>query len=126
MKCENHSDVQAIGRCADCMGAFCADCLVAALGERYCTSCRPTAIREKTAAPCKEATDALKMAVIGLIIIGIVLEPIAISKALKARKIINSNPHLTGLGKANAALVISVIYLLLLTLFIVALNLRSY
>lgn len=64
--------------------------------------------------PCKEASDAFKFAIIGLLIIGIILEPIAISKALKAKKMINSNPRLTGSGKANAAIIIGIIYLILI------------
>jgi hypothetical protein len=59
------------------------------------------------------ADEALKYALIGILCFGIVLEPMAISKALRARKMIEANPALTGSGKANAALVIAILILLL-------------
>ena len=52
-------------------------------------------------------------AVIGLFCFGIILEPIAISKAMKAKKMMEANPNLTGSGKANAALAIAIIGLVL-------------
>ena len=126
MECKNHKGVQTAGRCTECMEAFCANCLIVIQDEKYCRSCDLMMIQEKVTLRCKEASDALKIAIIGLIFIGIVLEPIAISKALKAKKIIKNNPRLTGSGKATAALIISIIYLLLLILFILALNFRTF
>lgn len=70
--------------------------------------------------PCKEADEALKYSIVGLFCFGIILEPIAISKALKARKMIETNPRLTGSGKATAALIISCIGLLLWVLGLIA------
>ena len=63
--------------------------------------------------PCPEADEALKYAIIGIFCFGIILEPIAIHKALEARKQIAMNPNLTGSGKATAALVIGVVCLIL-------------
>ena len=68
-------------------------------------------IQEGETLRCKQASDALKIAIIGLIFFGIILEPIAISKALKAKKMISDDPRLTGLGKANAAIIIAIIYI---------------
>ena len=122
MQCENHPEVKAIGRCSDCMGAFCANCLTLKPGERYCSSCSPLILQDDNIT-YKEARDALKIAIIGTIFIGLILEPIAIAKALKARKKINANPRLSGLGKANVAMAISIVYLLLFTVLIVAISL---
>jgi len=67
--------------------------------------------------PCKEANDALIMAIIGLILslgcIGIVLNILAITKASTAKKMIEANPMLTGSGKAQAAMTISIIGLVI-------------
>ena len=73
--------------------------------------------QEETTIACKEASDALKFALIGVLIIGIILEPIAIAKALRAKKMINEDSRLTGSGKANAALIIAIIYLMMISLF---------
>jgi hypothetical protein len=59
--------------------------------------------------PCKEATEALIYAIIGLFCCGIILGPIAIFKALNAKKLIQANPQLTGSGKATAALIIGIL-----------------
>jgi hypothetical protein len=56
-----------------------------------------------------EAGEALTYAIIGLFCFGIILEPLAISKALKAKKMIELNPNLYGAGKAQAALIIACI-----------------
>lgn len=66
------------------------------------------------------AKDALKYALIGLICFGIILEPIAITKALRAKKEIAADPRQTGEGKANAALIIAIIGLGLWVLGMIA------
>jgi hypothetical protein len=68
---------------------------------------------EEATLPCKEADEALKYAIIGIFCFGIILEPIAISKALKAKKMLSLNPRLTGSGKAQAALIIGIVGLVL-------------
>jgi hypothetical protein len=117
VKCKNHQGIGAVDRCSECMGDFCADCLIEISGERYCRRCGAMMIQEDTTIACKEASDALKFALVGVLIIGIVLEPIAIAKAVRAKKMINSDRRLTGSGKANAALAIAIIYLVMITLF---------
>ena len=69
-------------------------------------------IAEEATIPCKEANEALIMAIIGLFCCGIILGPLAISKALKAKEMIKMNPRLTGSGKATAALIIGIIGLI--------------
>ena len=70
-------------------------------------------IVEEATIPCKEASEALKYAIIGIFCFGIILEPIAISKAMKAKKMIEMNPRLTGSGKATAAMIIGCVALVL-------------
>ncbi len=65
----------------------------------------------QTPQKCKEAGEALAYAIIGIFCFGIILEPIAIFKALKAKKMIAADPTLTGGGQATAALIISSVLL---------------
>lgn len=62
-------------------------------------------------AEAPEAAEALKYAILGIFCIGIVLEPIAIAKAIQAQNAIKTNPQLSGEGKANAALIIGIVFL---------------
>jgi FHA domain-containing protein len=101
-RCKNHPDVEAVDRCAGCAEAFCPNCLVEIHGQKYCGACKVMAIKgqpvaEEATIPCKEAGEALKYAIIGIFCFGIILEPIAISKALKAKKMIDlrSAPKVT-------------------------------
>ena len=125
MQCKNHPSVTASARCSGCAEPFCDDCLVEIQGQRYCASCKilavkgPPPVPEQATEPCKEAGEALKMALIGIFCFGIILGPVAISKALKARQMIARNPRLTGSGKATAALVIGIAELVLYVLTIV-------
>ena len=94
-------------------------------GQKYCGSCKVMAVKgqpvlaEEATIPCKEAGEALTYAIIGLFCFGIVLGPMAISKASKAKKMIEMNPRLTGSGKATAATIIGVIALVLWVLGII-------
>jgi hypothetical protein len=114
------------------MEPFCNNCLVTIRGRKFCGSCKVTALGgvlpviEQATEPCAEAAEALKYAIIGIFCFGIFLEPIAISKALKAKKLIAANPNLTGEGKANAALVIGVLGLVLWVLGILARTRRAF
>ena len=125
MECKNHPGVQALDRCAGCAEPFCGDCLVDIQGQNYCGSCKVMAVQgqpmvEEATLPCKEADEALKYAIIGIFCFGIILEPIAIAKAAKARKMMALNPRLSGSGKATAALVIGIVALILWVLGIIA------
>ncbi len=119
MKCKNHPEVEAVDRCAGCAESFCGNCLVEIQSQKYCGACKTIALRgaapiiEEATIPCKEADEALKYAIAGLICCGIILEPVAISKALKARQMMSLNPRLTGSGKATAALIIGIVGFLL-------------
>ncbi|UCG85627.1 MAG: DUF4190 domain-containing protein [Gemmatimonadota bacterium] len=127
MECKHHLGVEAVDRCAGCSEAFCSDCLVEIQGRSYCSECKIMAVRdgappipEGQMKPCKEAGEALTFAIVGIFCLGIILEPIAISKALKAKRLIEADPRLTGSGKATAALTIGIIALVFWVLGILA------
>lgn len=73
----------------------------------------PPAFPEEATIPCKEASEALTYSIVGLFCFGIILEPIALSKASKAKKMMELNPRLSGVGKATAAQIIGTIGLIL-------------
>ena len=110
MNCLNHAETAAVATCTGCADAFCARCLVTINSERYCGSCKTMAVPAAAPAvqvPCKEASDALKYAIVGLLIFGPILEPLALARAFKARALLRGDPTLTGIGKANVALLLS-------------------
>lgn len=126
MECRNHSGVEAADRCSACMEPFCGNCLVTVRGRKFCGSCKVSALGgalpviEGATEPCPEANEALKYAIIGIFCFGIILEPIAISKAMQAKKLIAANPNLTGGGKATAAIVIGIVALALWVIGLIA------
>jgi hypothetical protein len=119
MQCKNHPEVPAVDRCAGCAEPFCGNCLVDIRGQKYCGSCKVLALQgqqvvvEDATIPCKEAGQALSYAIISLFCFGIVLGPMAIAKANKAKQMIALNPRLTGSGKANAAMIIGILAMIL-------------
>jgi hypothetical protein len=125
MQCKNHPEAVAVDRCAGCAEPFCSDCLVDIQGQKYCGSCKTMALRgggpfiEEATIPCKEANEALTFAIVSLFCFGFVFGPIGISKALKAKKMIEMNPRLSGSGKATAALIIGTVGLVLWVLSLV-------
>ena len=74
---------------------------------------QPTVLAEEATIPCKEANEALTYAIVGIFCFGIILEPVALSKALKAKKMIALNPRLSGSGKATAATAIAIVVFVL-------------
>ena len=126
MQCKNHPTVPAVDRCAGCAEPFCNECLVEIHGQKYCGSCKVMALRgqpvvaEEATVPCKEANEALTYAIVSLFCFGFILGPVAISKASKARKMIELNPRLAGSGKATAATIIGVVALVLWVLGLIS------
>ena len=83
-----HAAVSAAGTCAACAEPFCSPCLVTVKGAKYCGECKTSAIQgdavgsnQGPVGVCQEAGEAVKYALIGIVCFGIILEPIAISKA---------------------------------------------
>jgi hypothetical protein len=126
MQCKNHPETAAIERCTGCAEPFCGDCLVEIHGQKYCGSCKVLALKGEPVVeveptiPCKEANEALICAIVGIFCIGIILGPVAISKAAKARKMITADPRLQGAGKATAATIIGVLVIILWIIGIVS------
>lgn len=125
MKCSKHPNVDAVDRCAGCAESFCHNCLVEIRGQKYCADCKymtvdKTKVLEEDLLPCKDADEALKYALFGIFCFGIILGPMAISKASKAKQQIALDPKLTGAGKANAAIVIGIIVVILWVLGIIS------
>ncbi len=114
MECINHPTVQAQGRCAGCAEPFCANCLVPVQGSSYCAKCKVMAVSKQPVIegrrkPCELAGESLKYGIIGLFCFGIILGPMAISKGLKAKKLIAKDPNLDGEGKATAGVILGII-----------------
>ncbi len=126
MQCKNHPAIAAADRCAGCAEPFCSNCLVDIGGQKFCSACKVMALKgappvtEEGTIPCKEANEALTYAIVGIFCFGIILEPMALVKASKAKKMLEMNPRLTGSGKVTAARVIAVIALVLWVLGIIA------
>lgn len=105
-------------RCIGCAEPFCGDCLVEIHGQKYCGACKVLAIKgdleveEEPTLPCKAANEALICAIVGLFCCGIILSPIALVKAVEARKLITADSRLQGSGKVTVAIIIAVIALI--------------
>ena len=125
MDCKNHPGVEATERCAGCAEAFCPNCLVEIKNQKYCGDCKQMALSgtpvvEEATETCKEAKEALIYAIVGIFCLGIILEPIALIKASKAKKMMAANPQLTGSGMVTAARIIAAIALTLWVIGIIA------
>ena len=126
MECKNHQDVSATDRCTGCAEAFCGDCLVEMHGQKYCGACKVLAVKgdavfeEEPSIPCKEANEALILAVVSIFCCGIILSPLSLIKADKARKMIAEDSRLQGSGKVTAAILISSLALILSILNVIS------
>jgi NADH:ubiquinone oxidoreductase subunit 5 (subunit L)/multisubunit Na+/H+ antiporter MnhA subunit len=119
MQCNNHPDVTAADRCAGCAEPFCGDCLVEIHGQKYCGACKVMTLSKELpipgegTIPCKEANEAMTYAIIALFcfcfVLGFILGPLAISKAVNAKRLMEADSRLAGWGKANAAIVLGII-----------------
>jgi hypothetical protein len=113
MQCKNHAEAPAVERCAGCAESFCPDCLVEVLGQKYCSSCKvmgvtgPPLMDEVPTIPCPLAKEALTYAIVSIFCFGIILAPVALVKASKAKKLLAADPRLQGSGQVNAATIIS-------------------
>lgn len=117
MECRNHPSVSAQDRCSGCAEAFCYDCLVSIHGQLYCGSCKMMTVKGPPAPrdgdiPCETAGKALTYAIIGIFCFGFILGPMAIAKAVEAKREIAEDPDLCGLAKANVALLLGIAVLI--------------
>jgi len=119
MDCKNHPGEPAAVTCAGCAEPYCGNCSLQINGQNYCGSCKVLALGgrqpvvETATRLCEDAKSALIFAYVGLFCFGIALGPIAIVKAIGARKQMREDPSLLGWGRATAAIVIgSMVFLL--------------
>jgi hypothetical protein len=112
MNCRNHEGVPAVAVCFGCAAEFCARCLLTLQGVRYCASCKESGVLLSSTLPVQKpfsgASNSFKLAVIGFFFGGVILWPIAIAKASRARRRIHKD-GLAGEGLARATVVISLI-----------------
>lgn len=113
MECRNHSGVPAAERCTGCAEGFCNECLVEVAGQKYCASCKVMAVKgpppvQEGDKPCETAGKALTYSILAFFCFGIIFGPIAVSKAVEAKKEIRQNPELAGLAKANVAMLLGI------------------
>jgi hypothetical protein len=76
---------------------------------------QPVFVEEPTIS-CSEANEALTYSIIGIFcpgLIGLILAAVALSKASKAKQMIDADPRLLGAGKVKAARIISIIVLVI-------------
>lgn len=126
VNCTNHLNVPAAARCSGCAEPFCENCLVDIQGERYCASCKTLGLANPTSVTaypagglgggyvggggtCTEARDALIYGILGLFCCGPIFGTLAIVKANQARRIMASDPSLSGSGMATFGLVLGII-----------------
>jgi hypothetical protein len=99
--------------------------LVEVLGQKYCVSCKVMAVKgpppiKEGDETCEAAGKALTYSLIGIFCFGIILGPIAVVKAVEARKEIQANPRLAGLAKANVGMLLGITEVLLWILGMIA------
>jgi hypothetical protein len=108
----------ATANCVVCAESFCDNCLVRIAHQPHCAKCKAVVL-PPLAAPvlkthaCKPADDALKFAIGSIFCFAFITAPIALMKASDAKRLIAEDPSLSGEGKANAAIVIALITLLI-------------
>jgi len=115
LPCANHPDVLTSQACEQCRRAFCDDCLVNIQGRRLCGECKAILVRglqRRSGGGNQHASEAFVLALVGILICGPILQPLALYKALQARKAEAADPTLPGRWKTTAALIISSVVLL--------------
>lgn len=111
--CQRHPATAAAAPCAQCAAPFCEDCLVIAQGKSWCRACLTATVAllpPPTAGTirCREADQALRLALIGVFVLGPILEPIALIRASQARRLMVKDARLTGDAKVALATAIAI------------------
>jgi hypothetical protein len=129
--CRNHPQSNASDRCTGCAEPFCPNCLVEISGRRYCASCKVMAVEVNPALfehgptlSSQDARSALICAYVafgGLFCIkyGLILGPVAIVLAIKAKTALRRNPQMKGDGMATAGLVMGILATILNFIYLV-------
>jgi hypothetical protein len=92
------------------------------VGAQICPACRaitsPDGIYHGPKINAPGATQALVYGLIGLVFCGVILGPVAISKASAAKRAMASDPTLGGEGMATAGTVLGIIDLVLFVIYV--------
>ena len=112
-QCQRHPATAAAAPCAQCAAPLCEDCRVTAQGRSWCRACLTATVAllpPPTAGTirCREADQAFRLALIGIFVLGPVLEPIALVRASQARRLIAADTRLAGDAKVAIATAIAV------------------
>lgn len=121
--CKMHPGAAAIAACVRCRAPYCQTCLVNMQGQPVCHGCARSFqfVPPGSSATYANsaATEALIFALVGFVcfFLGFIIQPIAIYKAVKAKREIRANPAQTGNGKATAALIIAIVGLCIMGIY---------
>lgn len=118
MPCANHPEIQEAVRCCSCGRFFCEKCLITSKGLKFCDACKVLTLSEKEIAlqelgACRHADSAMTYAIVSLFFLGFITGPLAIMKAMEAKRQIRLNPALTGSEKASHAIAIGCVGIVL-------------
>ena len=109
--CLNHPNQTAVYTCRLCAESFCHDCVINPQVDPICKQCAATEPKTTDDIPPQKteatalASEALKYSLVSFLCFGFILGPVAISKAMKARKMAAASPvPVSGMGSATAAL----------------------
>jgi hypothetical protein len=115
MNCATHPDTEAVGACVACGTGVCIACRQTIDDRTYCQACAGKASAGAPAYLPREqapgAVIALVLGIVGLMTgqLGIILGPLAIYYAVKAKRAVAENPLLEGRGMATAGYVLGII-----------------
>lgn len=109
----HHPATAGAAPCAGCAARFFEDRLVTVRGRTFCGSCKGAAVAglpPPTAGTirCREADQALRLAILGVFILGPILEPVALVRASQARRLIVGDTRLAGDAKVAVATAIAI------------------
>jgi hypothetical protein len=114
--CINHPQVPAAQPCDQCRRPFCANCLVELQGRQICGACKETVLRDmqrRGTTADRDGHDAMVMSIVGILCFGLILEPMALYKGIKALQRHNQDPSLPDRWKAITAISIASVALLI-------------
>jgi len=119
--CLNHPDTAAAGSCDRCRQSFCADCVVPIQSQTLCGRCKGALLRHLqrvTGTQDRQAQDAFNYSLVGILLCGPILHPVAISKAVSSLRRHGSDRAWPDRWKAIAAIWIAAIMLTVQILYL--------